>query len=53
MVHEIHHFLDAIVNDKDIAPYGATFEDGYKTDVILEGIATSAAAGGAEVKIQY
>jgi predicted dehydrogenase len=53
MVHEIHHFLDAIVNDRDVAPYGATFEDGYKTDVILEAIASSAAEGGAEMRIRY
>ncbi len=52
-VHEIHHFLDAIVNDTDVAPYGATFEDGYRADVILEAIATSAGEAGEEVKIAY
>ncbi len=41
-VHEISHLLDAIVNNKDIAPYGATFEDGYKNAVILDAILKSA-----------
>ena len=41
-VHEISHLLDAIVNDKPIAPYGATFEDGYKNAVICDAILQSA-----------
>jgi predicted dehydrogenase len=41
-VHEIHHLLDAIVNDKSIAPYGADFLDGYKNAVICDGILESA-----------
>ena len=41
-VHEITHLLDAIVNDKSIAPYGATFEDGYKNAVICDAIQQSA-----------
>ncbi len=52
-VHELHHFLDCIVNDKDVAPMGATFEDGYKCDVILAAIAESDAGGGARVEIAY
>lgn len=44
-VHEITHLLDAIMNKKDVAPYGATFEDGYKNAVICDGIAQSAASG--------
>jgi len=35
--------LDAIVNDKSVAPYGATFEDGYKNAVICDAILKSAA----------
>jgi hypothetical protein len=27
-VHELTHFLDAFVNQKNVAPYRATFEDG-------------------------
>ncbi len=52
-VHEIHHLLDAIVNGTDVAPYGATFEDGWKCDVILEAIATSSAEGGSAIPISY
>ena len=43
-VHELTHLLDCIVNDKDVAPYGATFEDGYRTAVVCDAIADSAAA---------
>jgi predicted dehydrogenase len=41
-VHEIAHLLDAIVNNKDVAPYGATFEDGYRNAVICDAIIKSA-----------
>jgi len=51
-VHELAHFLDAIVNDKDVAPYGATFEDGYKNAVICDAIAQSAREGR-RVEISY
>ena len=37
-VHEIHHFLDAIVNRKSITPDGADFEDGYRAAVVAEAI---------------
>ena len=52
-VHEIHHLLDAVVNDTDVAPHGATFEDGWRCDVILEAITRSAADGGAPIQIEY
>ena len=42
-VHEITHLLDCIVNDKEIAPYGATFEDGYRTACVCDAILASAA----------
>lgn len=41
-VHEITHLLNAIVKNKDVAPYGATFEDGYKNAVICDAILQSA-----------
>jgi predicted dehydrogenase len=44
-VHEIHHFLDAIVNGKSIAPDGADFEDGYRAAVVVDAIQTSARTG--------
>jgi predicted dehydrogenase len=43
-VHELTHLLDCIVNDKDVAPYGATFEDGFHAAVVCDAIAESAAA---------
>ncbi|MCL4459882.1 MAG: Gfo/Idh/MocA family oxidoreductase [Chloroflexi bacterium] len=51
-VHELYHLIDAIVNDKSVAPYGATFEDGYKCAVICDAIAESARTGK-RVEIQY
>ena len=36
------HLLDCIVNDKSIAPYSATFEDGYRNACICDAIAQSA-----------
>jgi len=43
-VHELTHFLDCIVNKKNVAPYGATFEDGYRAAVICDAILESANA---------
>jgi predicted dehydrogenase len=51
-VHEITHLLDCIVNDQDVAPYGATFEDGYRTAVVCDAIA-QAAATKRQVDIEY
>ncbi len=39
------HFLDCVANDKDVAPYCATFEDGYKVAVILETLGDASKAG--------
>ncbi len=51
-VHELTHFLDCIVNDKDVAPYGATFEDGYRAAVVCDAILRSAATKK-QVDIKY
>ncbi|MGI9147025.1 MAG: Gfo/Idh/MocA family protein [Chloroflexota bacterium] len=40
-VHEMAHLFEAIVEDRDVAPYGATFEDGYRAAVVCDAIATS------------
>jgi predicted dehydrogenase len=37
-VHELHHLLDAIANDGDVAPYAATFEDGYRCAEVCDAI---------------
>jgi predicted dehydrogenase len=41
-VHEITHLLDCIVNNKEVGPHGATFEDGYRAAVICDAILKSA-----------
>ncbi|NLE99832.1 MAG: Gfo/Idh/MocA family oxidoreductase [Anaerolineales bacterium] len=51
-VHEISHLLDCIVNDKDVAPDGATFEDGYRAAVVCDAILESAAKKK-QVDIKY
>jgi predicted dehydrogenase len=47
-VHEIHHLLSAIRDDSDIAPHGATFEDGYRCAEVCDAILRSAEAGKRE-----
>ncbi|HAJ95704.1 MAG TPA: dehydrogenase [Actinobacteria bacterium] len=44
-VNEILHFVDAVVNDTPIEPYGATFYDGYIVQVIMEAIKESSLSG--------
>ncbi len=51
-INELHHFVEAIVNDTPVAPYGATFEDGYRAAVIADAINESAASG-LKVTIAY
>lgn len=51
-VHQVYHLIDAIINDKDVGPYGATFEDGYKCAVVCDAILESANTGK-KVQINY
>ena len=51
-VHELTHLLDCIVNDKQVGPYGATFDDGYRTAVICDAILKSASSKR-QVDIKY
>lgn len=51
-IHELTHLLDCIVNDKDVAPFGATFEDGYRAAVICDAILKSAEAKK-QIDIKY
>jgi predicted dehydrogenase len=44
-VHALHHFLDCVANNRSVEPYGATFEDGYRIQVIMKAIADSSASG--------
>ena len=50
-VHEIHHFLTAIREDTDIAPHGATLEDGYRAAEICDAMLRSAEAGARETVV--
>jgi predicted dehydrogenase len=47
-VHEIHHLLAAIADDGDVAPHGATFEDGYRAAEVCDAIVRSSEGGGRE-----
>ncbi|HYI25451.1 MAG TPA: Gfo/Idh/MocA family oxidoreductase, partial [Thermomicrobiales bacterium] len=51
-INELHHFVEAIATGSGVAPYGATFEDGYRAAVIAEAIDVSAASGR-KVEIAY
>ncbi|MEM2912472.1 MAG: Gfo/Idh/MocA family oxidoreductase [Candidatus Bathyarchaeia archaeon] len=51
-LNEIYHFIDAIVNDKKVEPYAATFDDGYKCNAVMDAIMESAEKGK-RVTLQY
>lgn len=51
-VNLIHHFLQAVVGGTDVAPWGATFEDGYRAAVVSEAIEESSRAGR-RVDVRY
>jgi predicted dehydrogenase len=51
-VHELHHLLRAIAEDSDVAPYGATFEDGYRAAEVCDAIVRSSESGQRE-QISY
>jgi predicted dehydrogenase len=47
-VHELHHVLQAIADDGEVAPYGATFEDGYRAAEVCDAIVRSGETGQRE-----
>jgi predicted dehydrogenase len=47
-VHELHHLLTAIRDDADVAPHGATLEDGYRAAEICDAMLRSADQGARE-----
>jgi predicted dehydrogenase len=51
-VHELHHLLRAIADDGEVAPYGATFEDGYRAAEVCDAIVRSSESGARE-QIEY
>jgi predicted dehydrogenase len=44
-LHALHHFLDAVANGRNVEPHGATFEDGYRIQVIMDAIVESSKNG--------
>ena len=44
-IHEIYHFIDAIINDTKVEPYGATFHDGLICNQIIDAILHSVDEG--------
>jgi len=46
-VHEVQHFLAAIAGG-EVAPYGATFEDGYRAAEVCDAFVRSSESGGRE-----
>ena len=51
-VHELHHLLTAIRDDSDVAPHGATLEDGYRAAEICDAMLRSAENGSRET-VEY
>jgi predicted dehydrogenase len=51
-IHALHHFVDCVVNDKPVAPLGADFEDGFRTQVVMDAIVRSSESGR-RVEPQY
>jgi predicted dehydrogenase len=47
-VHELHHLLATIRDDGDVAPHGATFEDGYRCAEVCDAVLRSAESGRRE-----
>ena len=43
--HELYHLLNVLAGHDEIAPLGATFLDGYRNSVILDGLAESSRSG--------
>jgi predicted dehydrogenase len=44
-LHALRHFLDCVANDRPVEPYGATFEDGYRIQAIMQALTDSSASG--------
>jgi predicted dehydrogenase len=44
-VHEVAHFLGAVVGAHEVAPIGATFEDGYQAALVCDAIIASSSQG--------
>src|SRR5205823_8872544 len=47
-VNELWHFLRAVAGETDVAPMGATFEDGYRAAEVCDAIVRSGKSGNRE-----
>jgi predicted dehydrogenase len=47
-VHELRHLLDAIAGEGEVAPHGATFEDGYRAAEVCDAVLRAADSGTRE-----
>jgi predicted dehydrogenase len=47
-VHELAYMLEAIAGEHDVAPHGATVEDGYRCDEVVEAMLRSSESGRRE-----
>ena len=47
-VHELHHFLTAVAGKGEVAPYGATFADGYRAAEVCDAMVRSSESGARE-----
>ena len=47
-VHELHHLLGAIAGEHEVAPHGATFEDGYRAAEVCDAFVRSSQRGARE-----
>jgi predicted dehydrogenase len=52
VVHELAHLLEAIAGEHEVAPHGATFEDGYRCLEVVEAVLRSA-EGGRQEEVAY
>jgi len=44
-VHALGHFIECVVRDRPVAPFGADFNDGYRVQVIMESLVESSGSG--------
>ncbi len=51
-LHEVVHLLGAIAGEGEVAPHGATFEDGYRASEVCDAILASA-RDGRRVEVAY
>lgn len=51
-VHQVHHFLGAVIGRHEVSPIAATFEDGYRTAEIVDHMIASWQSGH-RTKINY